>query len=63
MKKLIVILFLIAWSFSVYAVPFTLKNSSLTSVGLEIPGIMNPNLSPLSVSGIDLKVDQEIYFF
>ena len=27
-----------------------------------IPGIMNPNLSPVSNSGVTLRVGQEIYF-
>lgn len=59
------ILFLMAMSFSVLAVavPFTLRNNSLKSIYLEIPGVMNPNLSPVSNSSVDLKVGQKIYFF
>ena len=44
------------------AVNFTLHNGSLKSIPLVIPGVMNPNLSPLSNSGVDLAVGQEIYF-
>ena len=45
------------------AVPFTLRNNSLKSIYLEIPGVMNPNLSPMSNSGVDLREGQKIYFF
>ena len=45
------------------SVPFTLKNHSLKSIYLEIPGVMNPNLSPMSNSGVDLAVGQRLYFF
>ncbi len=45
------------------SVPFTLKNRSLQSIYLEIPGVMNPNLSPMSNSGVDLAVGQRLYFF
>ena len=44
-------------------IPFTLRNSSLKAIYLEIPGVMNPNLSPLSNSGVSLEVGQKIYFF
>ena len=44
-------------------IPFTLRNSSLKSIYLEIPGVMNPNLSPLSKSGVSLAVGQKVYFF
>jgi hypothetical protein len=44
-------------------IPFTLRNSSLKSIYLEIPGVMNPNLSPMSNSGVSLDVGQKIYFF
>ena len=43
-------------------VDFTLRNSSLKSIPLIIPGVMNPNLSPVSNSGVGLKVGQKIYF-
>jgi hypothetical protein len=41
----------------------TFHNGSLQSSPLVIPGVMNPNLSPLSNSGISLDVGQKIYFF
>lgn len=44
------------------SVRFTLQNSTLTSIPLIIPKVMNPNLSPLSKSGVDLKFGQEILF-
>ena len=52
---------LFAWS--AFAVPFTLRNNSLKSIYLKIPGVMNPNLSPMSNSGVDLEVGQKIFFF
>lgn len=48
---------------SLYAVPFVLRNNSLTSIPLSIPGVMNPNLSPVSNSSVDLAVGQKIFFF
>jgi len=44
-------------------VGFTLANRSLKSIPLQIPGVMNPNLSPMSNSGVSLAVGQEIFFF
>ena len=41
---------------------FTLQNKSAKSIQLIIPNVMNPNLSPFSKSGVDLKVGQEILF-
>ncbi|MEM8890659.1 MAG: hypothetical protein AAGD28_21960 [Bacteroidota bacterium] len=43
-------------------VVFSLRNNSLTSIPLLIPGVMNPNLSPQSKSGVSLKVGQKILF-
>tara|TARA_R110002050_G_scaffold280921_1_gene428105 strand:+ start:622 stop:1221 length:600 start_codon:yes stop_codon:yes gene_type:complete len=43
-------------------IPFTLRNSTARSIPLIIPGVMNPNLSPFSNSGVSLKVGQEILF-
>ncbi|WP_088341702.1 hypothetical protein [Robiginitalea sediminis] len=43
-------------------VNFTLHNSSLKSIPLVIPGVMNPNLSPMSNSGVALAKGQEIYY-
>lgn len=47
---------------NVKTVNFTLHNSSLKSIPLIIPGVMKPNLSPLSNSGVSLKTGQEIYY-
>ncbi len=46
-----------------FDVPFTLRNNSGKSIFLKIPGVMNPNLSPMSNSGVDLAVGQKIFFF
>ncbi|WP_281615110.1 hypothetical protein [Flammeovirga sp. SubArs3] len=43
-------------------VTFTLRNNTAKSIPLIIPGVMNPNLSPFSNSGVDLKIGQEILF-
>lgn len=45
-----------------FAVPFTLRNGSAKSIPLRIPGVMNPNLSPMSNSGVDLAVGQKVFF-
>ncbi|MEM6643013.1 MAG: hypothetical protein AAF616_08550 [Bacteroidota bacterium] len=47
---------------SVARIEFTLHNSSLKSIPLVIPDVMNPNLSPMSNSGVSLKVGQKIYY-
>ncbi len=43
-------------------ISFTLQNKTAKSIPLIIPTVMNPNLSPFSKSGVDLKVGQEILF-
>ncbi|MEO0900032.1 MAG: hypothetical protein AAFY71_26695 [Bacteroidota bacterium] len=43
-------------------VTFTLRNNTMKSIPLIIPGVMNPNLSPRSNSGVGLRVGQKIYF-
>ena len=43
-------------------ISFTLRNETLRSIPLIIPGVMNPNLSPQSNSGVRLKVGQEIKY-
>jgi hypothetical protein len=65
MKKMLILLFLFfaCWQKDGLAVSFTLKNNSLRSINLEIPGVMSPNLSPLSHSGVNLEPGQKIYFF
>lgn len=45
------------------AIPMTFHNGSLKSIPLHIPGVMNPNLSPLSDSGVDLEVGQKVFYF
>lgn len=42
-------------------VSFTLANRGLRSIPLRIPGVMNPNLSPMSNSGVCLEPGQRIY--
>lgn len=44
-------------------IPMTFHNGSLFSIPLIIPGVMNPNLSPKSNSGVGLDVGQKVYFF
>lgn len=44
------------------SIPFTFHNSSLKSIPLIIPGVMNPNLSPMSDSGVDLNIGQKVWF-
>ena len=43
-------------------VNFTLRNTTTKSIPLWIPSVMNPNLSPLSNSGVTLKIGQKILF-
>ena len=45
------------------AIPMTFHNGSLKSIPLHIPGVMNPNLSPLSDSGVTLEVGQKVFYF
>lgn len=44
------------------SITFTLRNSSAKSIPLVIPNVMNPNLSPFSNSGVNLKLGQKIYY-
>jgi hypothetical protein len=44
-------------------IPMTFHNGSFTSIYLNIPGVMNPNLSPKSNSGVSLDMGQVVYFF
>ena len=65
MKK-IFLLFIVGLCFaSVKAqnIPMTFHNGSFHSIPLIIPGVMNPNLSPKSDSGVGLDVGQKVYFF
>lgn len=64
MKTLFVVLSFLMAAISVDAqnISFTLRNGSAKSIPLKIPGVMNPNLSPMSNSGVTLKVGQKIFF-
>lgn len=65
MKK-IFLLFIVGLCFaSVKAqnISMTFHNGSFHSIPLIIPGVMNPNLSPKSDSGVGLDVGQKVYFF
>jgi len=44
------------------SVSFVLRNNAEVSIPLEIPGFMNPNLSPNSNSSLTLDAGTEIYF-
>ena len=44
-------------------VKLTFHNGSLKSIPLVIPRVMNPNLSPLSNSGVELAYGQEVFYF
>ncbi len=44
-------------------IPLTFHNGSLKFIYLSIPGVMNPNLVPMSNSGLSLDVGQVVYFF
>ena len=43
-------------------ISFSLRNETAQSIPLIIPGVMNPNLSPFSNSGVRLKIGQQINF-
>ncbi|MFT4969073.1 MAG: hypothetical protein ACI9O4_000818 [Chitinophagales bacterium] len=43
-------------------ISFTLRNTSNESTPLIIPSVMRRNLSPDSISGVSLKIGQEIQF-
>ena len=45
------------------SINFTFHNGSLKSIPLVIPSVMNPNLNPLSNSGVSLNVGQKVYFY
>jgi hypothetical protein len=62
-KRFMVLLAFLVSAGTLLAVPFTLRNNSLASIPLNIPGVMNPNLSPMSNSGVDLAVGQKVFFY
>ena len=43
-------------------VSLTFHNGSLASIPLIIPGVMNPNLRPMSDSGVTLGYGQKVFF-
>ncbi|MEN9987193.1 MAG: hypothetical protein RLZZ585_232 [Bacteroidota bacterium] len=67
MKTLILpfLILLIQSTSSLYSqnIHFTFHNGSLKSIPLVIPTVMNPNLNPLSNSGVELKIGQNVYFY
>lgn len=44
------------------SVNLTFRNNSLRSIPLQIPGVMDPNLSPMSNSGVTLDGGQKVFF-
>lgn len=66
MKSSLILLFLgfssLSLPINAQSVEFKLRNTSPRSIALEIPGVMNPNLSPFSYSGVNLKPGQKVYF-
>ena len=68
LRKNIFLLFFVITVISVnnnYAqnIPMKFHNGSFVSIYLNIPSVMNPNLSPKSNSGVSLDAGQEVYFF
>jgi hypothetical protein len=67
MKTLLLpfLIILIQSGSSVYAqsIQFTFHNGSLKSIPLVIPSVMNPNLNPLSNSGVSLNIGQKVFFY
>jgi hypothetical protein len=59
------LIILIQSASSVYAqsINFTFHNGSLKSIPLVIPSVMNPNLNPLSNSGVSLNIGQKVFFY
>ncbi len=63
MKTLaLILLFSVGLNLGTESITLSLRNSSPNSIPLVIPGVMNPNLSPFSKSGVNLKVGQKVYF-
>ena len=67
-KIIIISLFLFTFLFSsnqsfAQNIPMTFHNGSFLPIYLSIPGVMNPNLSPKSNSGVSLDAGQKVYFF
>jgi len=63
MKRFLCVLaFGVASVGSALAANLSFENRSDASIPLEIPGVMNPNLSPNSKSGVTLERGQKVYF-
>jgi hypothetical protein len=62
MKRLMLVFALLFSVAFAQSVSFTLRNNTLTSIPLVIPSVMNPNLTPMGNSGVDLEVGQEVFF-
>jgi len=61
--KILTITAAIFISFTAFGqINFSLLNNSAKSIPLKIPGVMNPNLSPYSKSGVTLEVGQKVYY-
>ena len=63
MNKTLFILLFLSFQSQAQNIHFTFHNGSLKSIPLVIPSVMNPNLSPLSNSGVSLNVGQKVYFY
>lgn len=55
-------LFICGLIFPALARTYELKNSSIRSIPLIIPSVMNPNLNPFSKSTAEFESGQRIYF-
>jgi len=65
--KILVLAFLMQFAsvdmaMDVRSISLTFHNSSAKSIPLIIPGVMNPNLSPFSNSGVTLAIGQKVLF-
>ena len=63
MKALLFTLLLLTFHSFSQSIHFTFHNGSLKSIPLVIPSVMNPNLNPLSNSGVSLNIGQNVYFY
>ncbi len=63
MKRFLALgLFVVIVAQPALAAKLRFENRSGASIPLEIPGVMNPNLSPKSSSGVTLERGQKVYF-
>ncbi len=61
-KSLLLVALTVPMVFPSTAANLSLENRSAASIPLDIPGVMNPNLSPNSRSGVTLNEGQKVYF-